>query len=259
MSQKRLIKVIGAKGSEWEELLRKEVDVGLAVMVRSGRAELEQDELNQKRRAESVVAVAGNAVLMQTMNPNWLVEQILRTGQFEDEDIKSAFDKDTYGDRELMSEAAMAIEEILEGKEPKVNRGANASFIQKILDYAMDTDLDDAVFFKLTKFAEAHVLIAAENMARKAQSMIAEQHMATVGSGRIGELPPPAGLEGGMPTPRVPHAPNIPQTRELAGSRMLKRRRIRMRARLRSPHTPEHSDETAIPHGHEMMRPGRET
>src|SRR3990167_5092515 len=82
MSQKRLIKVIGEKGAEWDELLKKELEIGLAVNVRGGRAELEADELNQKRRAEAVVAVAGNAILLNQMNPTWVVEQILRSIAF---------------------------------------------------------------------------------------------------------------------------------------------------------------------------------
>ena len=224
MSQKRLVKVIGTKGAEWNELLRKEVDVGMAVVVRSGRAELEQDELNQKRRTESLIAVAGNPILVREVNPTKVTEEILRSGNYEDEDIRQFFDKETYGDRELMSEAAAAIEEIIDGKTPKLNRGANTAFMQKIIDFAINTDTDEDTYKKLMQYAESHTVIAAENMARKAQGMLSELRMRSLGFGaeerkaeRITALPEPVGREGGMPTPRIPNAPSIRTPQELAG------------------------------------------
>lgn len=211
MSQRRLIKVIGAKGAEWEELLKKDVETNLDIVVRGGRAELEADELNQKRRTDAIVAVAGNQLLLSTMNPSWVVEQMLRAGQFEDEDIKLAFDKNTYGDRELLSEAAMAIEEILQGNTPKINRGATDAFMQKILDFATNTDVDEEVFNILIQYAQAHSIIAAENMNRKAQNMIMEQQMNQFASGDVSKLP------DRISEPRIPHSPNIPGIGEMAG------------------------------------------
>ena len=81
---------------------------------------------------------------------------------------------------ELMSEAAKSIEEILEGGEPKVNRGANLAFIKKIKDYAIEESdsLSDEDFVKLERYAMQHLEIAEKNEFESrqmlAQTMIQE-------------------------------------------------------------------------------------
>jgi hypothetical protein len=86
-----------------------------------------------------------------------------------------AFDLQNEGNRDLLTEAAQAIEDIISGKQVKLNRGANTAFVQKVMDYAYDNDVKQDVFNNLIAYAEAHLPIAAENMARKAVQMRAQQ------------------------------------------------------------------------------------
>jgi hypothetical protein len=77
-------------------------------------------------------------------------------------------DKDSNGSDELMSEAHQAIQEILAGDKPKLNRGATELYIQTIINYAQDSeDLTDEEYKTLIAFAEAHVPIASDNMVRR--------------------------------------------------------------------------------------------
>ena len=101
------------------------------------------------------------------MDDKWLAEQLLKFGDYSDEEIKFALEKEEGTDAELLSEAAMAIEEIITGDEPivKLNRGATIAFVKKIRDYAYDESdsLDDATFAKLLQYAMKHLEVAKNN------------------------------------------------------------------------------------------------
>lgn len=206
---KEAIKMIGVKeGSQWEEVMRKDIKTkrALEVSVISSTAEVGASESKKKSRLSAVQAIVGNAVLVKEANPKWLVEQMLRAGDFEDEEIHEAVSKDDYGNRELMSEAMEAIELILDGKTAKKNRGANPAFLQKILDFATNhEELDDKQFTDLIRYMEAHAEIAIDNMARKAsldRSLIAQDQV---------NNPAPA-IKPPMPPamPAMPPVPNNP-------------------------------------------------
>jgi CheY-like chemotaxis protein len=101
---------------------------------------------------------------------------------------------------------SVPIQDCLAGKEYKVNRGANTAFIQKIIDYATDTDLPLEKYDKLMSIAEEHIPIAQENMARKAVQMMAQQG---VGPDQMG-TPPASATEqlygapdGSQPAPNT--------------------------------------------------------
>ena len=77
------------------------------------------------------------------------------------------FDLSEDGSKEILSRASKLIQDILADKPVKIFRGANTVFLQKILDDALDEDLDTEDFEKLMVLIEMHKPIVAENMARK--------------------------------------------------------------------------------------------
>lgn len=172
------VKLIGEKGVEWDTLVRKEVNPELNIVVEGGTAQVQADEVKKKQQVEALTSIQQDPNTKGIVNQKWLVETKLRSSGFSDEDIRAAFDTDNYADRELLAEASEAIQEIIAGKQPKLNRGATTGFQQKILDFATDnTDGDLDLFNRLIAYSAAHDEIVQENMGRRAMKMRSMQGM----------------------------------------------------------------------------------
>jgi hypothetical protein len=168
------VRIIGEKGIEWDEIKRIEVNPDWNIKVEGGNAELQADEVRKQRLQDIMATFQPDELAI--LSPCWRAEQKLRAIGVEEDDIRMAFDRENEGNREILAEASQLIQDCLAGKEYKLNRGANTAFIQKIIDYATDTDnLPQDKFDKLMAIAEAHIPIAQENMARKAVQMMAQQ------------------------------------------------------------------------------------
>jgi|SRR5581483_9314295 len=200
------VRIIGEQGAEWDELKRMEINPDWNIKVQGGNAEMAEDEVKKKRLQEIMATLAPDELLI--LSPRWRAETKLRAAGVEEDDIRIAFDTQNEGNREILSEASQAIQEILDGKTPKLNRGANTAFVQKILDYAYDTDLKPNEFESLIAYAQAHLPIAQENMARKAVQVMAQKGIPPT---RLGGSQPSAveQLYGGQNATEP--APNTPE------------------------------------------------
>lgn len=165
------IRVQGIKGSEWVDIKRTDFEFERTpdVDVESASTEFEMDEAKNQRRANALAMITANPLLMQKANSGWLFRQVLKNGEFNDEDIRVAMDTQNDGNAEILSEAAMAIKEIISGNQPKLNKGATTGFVQKILDYDIDHDLKQEVSQALRDYAQAHIEIALRNMMKQVQ------------------------------------------------------------------------------------------
>lgn len=160
-----MVKFVGLKGIQEEEVSRDDVNAGLDVVVSSQNAEAVVDLKKQDKRNGALDRIQKDQNLRVQIGDKWLAEQILRTGEYEEDEIKSAMNKEEGSNAELMSEGAKAIEEIIDGQQPKLNRGANIAYIRKIVDYAIEESdsLDDQTFANLMDFAFQHESIAEQN------------------------------------------------------------------------------------------------
>lgn len=167
-----MVKFIGLKGIQEEEVTRDDVNSDLDVEVSSQSAEAQVDQKKQEKRELSITMLQNDPALRMQIGDKWLAEQILRNGEYEEDDIKAALNKEEANE-ELMSETAKAIEEILDGQQPKLNRGANIAYVRKIVNYAIDESdsLDDATFAALMEFAYQHLPIVEQNELTNAQLM----------------------------------------------------------------------------------------
>jgi len=165
-----MVKFIGLRGAQEEEITRDDVEADLDVEVSSQNAEAQIDQKKQEKREIAISMLQKDPALRLQIGDKWLAEQILRNGEYEEDDIKSAMNKEEINE-DLMSEAAKAIEEILDGKKPKLNRGANIAYVRKIANYAIDESdsLDDATFASLVDFAYQHLTIVEQNELMNAQ------------------------------------------------------------------------------------------
>lgn len=165
-----MVKMIGESGYNWVELVASDTEPEreFNITISGGQAEIEQDELKKKQRANALTLILSNPILSAKVNPEVTIEEVLRNGTYGEDAIKRFLNMNSYGSEEIISEAHQAIQEIINGKTPKKNRGADALYIQTIVDFASDSeDLDIATFKKLLEFADAHFEIASFNMVRK--------------------------------------------------------------------------------------------
>ena len=97
-----------------------------------------------------------------------------------------------------MSEAADENERMVKGEQVPPNRGATMAHIQKHLDFAYDTELDQNVYQAILAHVDEEMSYAQKNQERELGPMIANTPMP-------GGTQPPAG------TPNLPGG-NIPAT-----------------------------------------------
>lgn len=178
-TNKMMVKMIGDKGYNWVEITADDLDPEreFNISISGGQQEIAQDELKKKKRADALGAILRVPQLAGRLNPEATIEEVLKNGEYTDDTIRRLLNTNSLGSEEIISEAHQAIQQILQGKTPKKNRGADSLYIETIVDFAADgEDLDMATFTALNDFARAHLEIAAFNMMRKAQlaSMLAD-------------------------------------------------------------------------------------
>ncbi|MHA1420274.1 MAG: portal protein, partial [Candidatus Heimdallarchaeaceae archaeon] len=185
LTENMAVKMIGSRGIEWDDLTKEDLRpiTEFDITITGGSSEERLNEVQKREKKESLMLIQKDPDLKMTTNLNWLRTQILMVGGYDEADIKMAADKENEGNLELFSEAEQAIQDILQGREPQINRGANTAFIKYIMDFALDkidfgkneSDKKEMQkkewYMKLMEYAEAHVIIAAENMARMANMM----------------------------------------------------------------------------------------
>lgn len=177
LTEKMLVRIIGEKGVDEEEITKDDLkpNQDFDVKVIGGSAQVQLDEVKKKQRKEALDALL-NSPFSQNLNPDMVIEYVLRSGNYEEDEIRAFMNVDSYANQELLSEASQAIQEILKGKVPDLNRGANIAFLQKITDYIADTNsLTDRQIQALQAYAQAHIDqgIVVENM----QQQVNEQQI----------------------------------------------------------------------------------
>lgn len=200
LDEKTAVRLIGTAGVETEELLKKEIKPEWDINVEGGQAEARANEVKRQRRSESLKEIINNQNLAVKLNPDKTIRELLLNGEWTEEEVNQFLDTTDSANAELMGEADKAIQDIIDGKEPKQNRGATAAFIKHIVDYATDTTFseepneDVEVFQKIVAYAESHFPIAEQNMVRKARQM--KMQMAINMGNKV--------ADGGTPAPMTP-------------------------------------------------------
>ena len=200
------VKLIGENGVEWENVVKADVDPNTGIKIEGKDAEAQADAMKAEKQAAALDRIIGDPELKAQVSKKWLIEQVLLNGDYNDETVRVAMDVQNEGNREVLAKAAEAIEEIIQGKTPKLVRNATTAFMQKIVDFAMDnTDGNLILFRRLMRYANAHRRIVVENMTRKAMQIIISQRTAapdeTGGGMGVGVNDPAHPLAAGNPRP----------------------------------------------------------
>ncbi len=165
---KLMVKVVGEEGVGWEELKQEDVEPDFSVVVKSGRAELEANAFKQKRKDDSLAAIIQDPRYAAYLNPIISIQMRLRSAGWDEEDIRTLMDVQTLGDEPSLIRASQAIQDLLEGKEPRLYQKAALPFLKKIKDYLDENDLKPDVEARFIAYFSKMMPIVAKNMARRA-------------------------------------------------------------------------------------------
>jgi len=187
------VRIIGEKGYEEDKLHRFEINPEWDVQVSGIDDDKEKDAIQKKQLAEMFKTLTPDE--LAATSPKWRFKVKMQSLDIPDDEQRLAFDLSDESTMEALSRASKMIQDCLEGKKYKPFRGANTTFVQKIIDFATDNDLPMEKYEKLMAIAEEHIPIAQENAARKATMVMAQK-------GKLQPAPQPSATEQlyGQPT-----------------------------------------------------------
>lgn len=237
LTEGQFVKMLGATGLEWAEMTVDDAHPirDYDIIITGGESDMEASTLKKREKRESLILAIKE--FKQFLNPLKASAELLRSGNWDEEDIKAFQDLDVYGDEELLSKAAQAIQDIIEGKDPKKVRSATEAFVMKIIDFADDNfEEDDArqksakknpsaiseeQYQRLYSYAYIHLPLVARNMAKRAM-MIDSMRSGNFGEEREGLFVPGRGgmpgqengmgMGAGLPSGVAPAVPPVPAT-----------------------------------------------
>lgn len=174
------VQIMGGKGIEWEKLTPADLktEQPLTIIPVGGTSE---QLLKRAKDAEKAATLDSPA--MASVNPQWKARQMLLLKGFTEEEVKEAFSANSFSQKELLSEAAQAEKDIVQGKKPKLNMGADTAFMQHIVDFAVNTNnLSREKIAELKDYALAHTDIVLQNQDRDMAEMIKRKKIAEFAS-----------------------------------------------------------------------------
>lgn len=167
LDEDEAVRIIGSTGIEFESVTKEDTEPDYDIEVVTYADEIQENEQDRERKAAAMERIASNPLLLQKLNPKWVVEQELRIGGWKDEDIKRAIDTVNDAYDETISMANKNIENAKEGKPLKTYRGATTGYLQRINDFLNESEeIEPKVYAALQAHFDEHVPIAAENQAR---------------------------------------------------------------------------------------------
>ena len=195
-SAKDAKKIIGAEAHDFNEDVIDEWRPKLDFII-----QLESQDL-AKKQAETRTKLDALALVQQLapLNQKAAGKQILINGGFGGQEAEILLSADGEIDTEIKSDAYRSIQQILEGKEPKMYYNATTYFMQILFDYATKKCENEKVSNKILMYAQQHANIAAENMQRRATS---------TGTDQVRELERSQQSNGGLDTNVVPNASSL--------------------------------------------------
>ena len=166
LGEPELVKIIGNNGVEWDELKKEELDheADFDIAVVGSNVEIEMGEAKKKRQEDTIKSITANPDLMKEVSAKFMVEEMFRISGFNEDQIRRAMDVKNYGNEAVISHAAMSIEMILKGKEPKIYQGANIAFMEYIQNFARENNVPLDKFQAMMNYALQHTDIVARNM-----------------------------------------------------------------------------------------------
>ena len=184
LTEKKMVEMLGGKGLKLQALEGtdfKDVDDVDDILVSGGSQEEQLNAIEAERQRAAIAELTG--AYPDRLNPEMVIRETLTKSGYDEEKVERFLDVDQALDPELMDEADEAINEVLQGRTPRLNMSATPAFVQRILDFVRDelnyvildddgnqTGIDEKMkehSDKLLAFIKAHEKVMVENMTRK--------------------------------------------------------------------------------------------
>ncbi len=168
-NEKDMVKLISADGVGWEGLKKEDRDPDYVISVVTSALELAETAQEKKSKLDILLSVEKDQEQKALVNMKAHLEEKYRLAGYSDEKIRKLMDTKADATDEILSEAKKGIEQILEGKKPKLNYSATTGWLKYISDWILDNS-DDLTAEKkaaLDKYFDAHVPVATRNAEHK--------------------------------------------------------------------------------------------
>lgn len=228
MTEKHRVRVLGARGYEWDEVNGSDLKGDFDILISSGAT----DEANKNMQRDRFIEYMKVARTNTRLNQKFLDEKEARMFGMEEDEVERLLSPDMEGDWEILAEAAGENETMLT-KDVEPNRAATAGHVQKHLDFVRKTnELKNKVRTRIVEHAKSEIDIAIKNEDLNIRKMLQERrdkqvrNMAEEVEPALGTLPGnlPSDMMPGaqgnpampqmtpeVPTPNMPVAPNMPE------------------------------------------------
>jgi hypothetical protein len=179
------IDILGPEGVELFEVSRRDLfrkGESYTTMVEASNAELALSEQEKQTKIQFLREQAAIPVMpgqKPVQNAQKAYELQAAIVGFDDDTIRQLMDVSDFGDAELMAEAQMDIERILDGEIITPNSAATTAYKQEFVDYMQDNedDISDEQFQALANYVLQLDPIIQRNMERHAQDVIFKQQL----------------------------------------------------------------------------------
>lgn len=215
MTTKQAVQMIGIKGIEYKQIKKSDITPTqrgrqFDVLVTASDAALNSDVIDKRNKITFLREYKGNAMVNQKEIFSIMAQGI---GLTEDQ-ISALLDPESFGEAELMSEAARDIQVLLSGSTPKPNRKANVRYMRKLVDYAIDNEenMSEDTFTRFDTYLQSIREVVQKNAARELAMMTA------AGGALRGKTPgggpgaAPNGMQVEQPTNSIGDTPTDPTT-----------------------------------------------
>lgn len=176
--KKVAIDLIGPDGIETEEVSKRDIfhrSDTFGVMVEASDAEEQASAIDQKNKLQFLDTILANPLTAAIVNPKKAFEIQAKVAGLNEDEIKQLLDTSEYGNAEIISEAELDIEGLLEGKQVKPNKAANLAYKQHVVDYLNDheDDMTHEQFMRIATYLTGLEQIVMQNTVREMQAKIA--------------------------------------------------------------------------------------
>jgi len=179
LSKKVAVDLIGPDGIETEEITKRDIfhrGDRFGVMVEASDAEEQASTQDQKNKLTFLDTIMNspNPQFQGLLNPKKSFETQAKVAGFTEDEIKQLLDTSEYGNAEIISEAELDIEGLLEGKEVKPNKAANIAYKQHVVDYLNnhEDDMTHEQFMRIATYLTELEPIIMRNTVREMQAKV---------------------------------------------------------------------------------------
>jgi hypothetical protein len=201
--EEMMIRLTGAEnGVEWDKITKPEdvkPSVPYTIIVKGSREEEKLGLVNKEKKEKALAEIRGDEELRKEVNKKWMLQEILKNAEYDDETLKVALDPTNEYDQEILSEAASENKEMLLGQKVEPNRGATEGHIKKHLRMAYDNELKEEAFKAILDHIDQEIPLAKYNAMEKAKKIILAAQIQAGLNALAQPMMAPAGVNQSMP------------------------------------------------------------